>query len=117
MEKAGFHTIKSTNVDAPLIEELPFTLECELVKINEDGNVIGRIVNISADEQILTSGEIDLSKFRPISYDPIGNVYRVVGEVAELRIEILAVKHRRSHYSDFPDFCCVCLFHNHLFIM
>lgn len=81
MEKAGFHTIKSTNVDAPLIEELPFTLECELVKINEDGNVIGRIVNISADEQILTSGEIDLSKFRPISYDPIGNVYRVVGEV------------------------------------
>ena len=29
--KAGFHAVKSEFVNAPLIEELPMTLECELV--------------------------------------------------------------------------------------
>lgn len=30
------------------------TLECKLLKFNEDGNVIGEIVNVCADESILT---------------------------------------------------------------
>lgn len=40
MERAGFHTTKSEFVDAPLIDELPVTLECRLIKINEDGNAL-----------------------------------------------------------------------------
>ena len=31
MEQAGFYTVKSEFVDAPLIEELPMALECRLV--------------------------------------------------------------------------------------
>ena len=41
MEISGFHTTKSTFVEAPLIDELPVALECELIKVNEDGNIIG----------------------------------------------------------------------------
>ena len=67
--KSGFHTVKSGFVDAPLIDELPVALECQLLKVNEDGNIIGRIVNVSADESVLTDGSIDLAKFRPLSFE------------------------------------------------
>lgn len=78
--RAGFHAVKSEFVDAPVIEELPMTLECKLVKVNEDGLIIGEIVNVSADEGILTDGKIDPSKFEPITFDPVNNVYLKLGE-------------------------------------
>ena len=78
--KSGFHTVKSGFVDAPLIDELPVALECQLLKVNEDGNIIGRIVNVSADESVLTDGSIDLAKFRPLSFEPVHNRYHVLGE-------------------------------------
>lgn len=82
MERAGYHAIKSEFVDAPLIEELSMTLECRLIKMNEDGNIIGEIVNISADDRILDAdGKIDPEKLCPISFDPVRNVYVRMGEV------------------------------------
>ncbi|CVH76416.1 Flavoredoxin [Clostridiales bacterium CHKCI006] len=82
MAKAGFTTTKSELVNAPIINELPMTLECKLTKFTEDGNVIGEIVNISADESILgEDGKIDVDKLAPISYEPVHNTYRVLGEV------------------------------------
>ena len=36
LEKAGFHTTRSEFVDAPLIDELPMTLECRLVTYDEE---------------------------------------------------------------------------------
>ncbi len=81
MEKSGFHLTKSQFVNAPLIDELPVAMECKLIKINEDGNVIGEIVNVSADESVLgEDGNIDFSKFRPISFEPVHNGYHVLGE-------------------------------------
>lgn len=81
LEKAGFHTTPSQHVDAPIIDELPMTLECRLVKFNEDGNIIGEIVNVSADERILDAdGVIDPAKLEPISFDPVHSAYRKLGE-------------------------------------
>lgn len=81
MKKSGFHTTKSDFVDAPLIDELPAALECEFIKVNEDGNIIGKIVNFSADERILgDDGNIDLSEFHPISFDPVHNGYHKLGD-------------------------------------
>lgn len=81
LEKAGFHTTRSPFVDAPIIDELPMTLECRLVKVNEDGNLIGEIVNISAEESILgEDGEIDPGKLQAISFDPVHNTYLKLGE-------------------------------------
>ena len=37
MQKAGFTTTKSEYVNAPVINELPLTLECELVKVIDGG--------------------------------------------------------------------------------
>ena len=81
-EIAGFTHTKSEFVNAPLINELPMTLECELLSYDpETCNLIGRIVNVSADESIIgEDGRIDLQKFRPITFDPVHNHYLVIGE-------------------------------------
>lgn len=81
MEKAGLHTVKSEYVDAPIITEFPMTLECRLVKTTEDGNLVGEIVNVSADERILDAeGVIDPKKLNPIAFDPVHNAYLTLGE-------------------------------------
>ena len=33
------------------------------------------IINVSAEERILTDGGIDISKLRPIAYDPASHAY------------------------------------------
>ncbi len=81
LKKSGFHVHRSEYVDAPVIDELPVALECRLIKVNEDGNIIGQIVNVSADESVLgADGSIDFAKFRPISFEPVHNGYHVMGE-------------------------------------
>ena len=81
LERAGFHTIKSENVDAPIIEELPLTLECKLESYDEETDImIAEIVNVSADEAILTDGKIDPAKLSPITLDPVNSVYLKLGE-------------------------------------
>ena len=82
LEKAKLHTVKSEFVDAPVIEELPMTLECRLKKVNEDGIVSGEIVNVSADESILDeNGTIDPGKLQPICYDSVHGTYQKLGGV------------------------------------
>lgn len=80
--KAGFHATKSAFVDAPLIDELPMAMECELVSYDpETCRLIGRIVNVSADESVLNEkGKVDPMKLRPITFDPMNNAYLVLGE-------------------------------------
>ncbi len=79
--KAGFHASKSVYVNAPIIDELPMTLECKLLKFNEDGICIGEIVNVSADESILDeNGKIDPKALDPILYDSVTHAYWNLGE-------------------------------------
>lgn len=82
LEKAGWHTTKSEYVDAPLIDELPMAVECRLVSYDpESCRLVGEIVNVSADESVLdTQGKIDPDKLEPITFDPIHNTYRKLGE-------------------------------------
>jgi len=82
--RAGWNPIKSELVDAPLFKELPLALECKLISYDKDScRLVGEIINVCADESILgEDGKIDLSKFRPITYDPIHHTYRTLGDVA-----------------------------------
>ena len=81
--RAGFHATKSDFVDAPLIDELPMTLECEVLSYDTDTcRLVGRVVNVSADESILgENGKIDVTKLNPLTYDTVTHTYRVLGEV------------------------------------
>ena len=82
MARAGFRCEASAFVDAPLIAELPLAIECELISFDPATDyLIGRIVNVSADERILDeNGQVDPTKLRPITFDPVHMAYRVLGE-------------------------------------
>ncbi len=77
--KVGFTVTPSPNVDAPIINEYPLTLECKVVSW-KDGTLIGEVINQSADESILTEGMVDLAKLKPIVFDASGICYRSIGE-------------------------------------
>lgn len=79
--KSGVHVIKSNHVDAPIIEEYPLTLECK-VKSFSNGELIGEIENVSVDEKYIDeNGNVDVEKMNIITFDMLGNHYRVLGEI------------------------------------
>ena len=80
LEVCGFTTVKSEFVNAPIIEQLPMAVECELISYNaESCRLVGRIVNVSIDECALTEGKVDVAKLQPICYDSFHHLYHVIG--------------------------------------
>lgn len=82
-ERTGLHAVKSKFVDAPIIEEFPVTLECELVYDNEEHSsphIYGKIKNVSIDDKILVDGKIDPAKIQTLVFDPFRGDYYVVGD-------------------------------------
>lgn len=79
---AGFTTTKSAFVNAPIINELSVTLECEYIGETSDGYTLGKIVNISADESVLDEeGRIDADRIGVLTYDPVYRSYRSLGKL------------------------------------
>lgn len=81
--KVGFHIVKSEYVDAPVIDEYPFTIECKVEKLipeGEDFHVVGKIIHILADESILTNGKPDPEKLHPLVFDGINGTYMETGK-------------------------------------
>lgn len=84
IKKAGFHTTKSEFVDAPVIDELPITMECKVEEINQYDQtlrIVAEIVNVCVDERILDeNGNIETDKLSAISYDAANHAYLKLGE-------------------------------------
>ena len=40
----------------------------------------GEIVNVSVDESVMTDDKVDVSKVRPLCFDPFNRAYHVMGE-------------------------------------
>ena len=85
-ERTGFHAIKSTVVNAPIIDEFPVAMECELAEIVQTDNlfaVIGKIVNVSADEKVLDeNGKINPLKLNALIFDQFQHGYYIATEKA-----------------------------------
>ena len=83
-ERSGLHATKSNRVDAPVITEYPLTLECEVVKMQDQPyglRVLGKIVNVIADEKILDEkGKIDAGKIQAFAFDQMQNGYYGIGD-------------------------------------
>ena len=81
LSKCGFTVTKSKFVDAPLIDQLPMSVECRLIRYDPAScRMVGEIVNVCAEESVLTDGRIDPMKLRPITFDPMNGAYHVLGE-------------------------------------
>ena len=99
IEKAGFHAHKADFVDAPVFDEYPVTMECEVVEMDDEGGdyrLVGKVVNVVAEESVLDArGRVDLDKLRLISYDSVTRCYRVLGYVVGHAFrDGLAIKNR-----------------------
>ena len=76
--RSGLTAGKAETVDAPVINEFPLCLECELIEYqtNEYGcGVIGKVVNVTADEKVLVDGKPDMSLVNAIAFDPYTHGY------------------------------------------
>ena len=81
--RSGLTAEKAETVDAPVINEFPICLECEFVEYqsNEYGcGVIGKVVNVTADESVMADGRIDMSLVNAIAFDPYTHGYYRVTE-------------------------------------
>ena len=83
LAKSGLTASKAETVDAPVINEFPLCLECEFVEYqdNEYGcGVIGKVVNVTADERVMVNGKPDMSLVNAIAFDPYTHGYYRVSE-------------------------------------
>ena len=82
-QKSGLTAVKSKVVDAPIINEFPITMECEYIEYQDDENgcgVVGKIVNVLAEESILKEDKVDISLLNAICFDPYTHGYYKITE-------------------------------------
>lgn len=83
-ERSGLHAVKSSRVDAPVVEEFPLTLECKVVECQHTiygFRVLGEIVNVLADEKVLDEkGKVIPEKLNAFVFDQCRSGYYAVGE-------------------------------------
>ena len=82
--RSGFTATKSARVNAPVIDQLPVAMECELAEVAQTKTlyaIVGTIVNTLADEAVLAeNGKVDPAKLDAIAFDQFQNGYYAMGE-------------------------------------
>lgn len=83
-ERTGYHAVRSSRVNAPVIDEFLVAMECELAEVVETETmycIVGRIVNVAAEESVLSkNGKVDPMKLNALIFDQFQNGYYVTGE-------------------------------------
>ena len=83
LAKTGLTASKAEAVDAPIINEFPLCLECEFIEYQDNKygcGVIGKVVNVTADESVMPNGKLDMSFVNAIAFDPYTHGYYKVSE-------------------------------------
>ncbi len=83
-ERTGYHAVESAFVHAPVIEEFPVVMECELAEVSSTESfyaIVGKIVNTAAEESVLSeNGKVDPLKLNALIFDQFQHGYYVTGE-------------------------------------
>ena len=82
-ENSGLTATKSENVDAPIINEFPICMECEFIEYQDDEygcGVVGKVVNVTADESVMNGDNVDIELVNAIAFDPYTHGYYKVTE-------------------------------------
>ena len=82
-ENTKLTATKSENVDAPIINEFPICMECEFIEYQDDeygAGVVGKVVNVTADESVMNGDNVDISLVDAIAFDPYTHGYYKVTE-------------------------------------
>ena len=74
-ERSGLTAVKSKFVNAPVIQEFPVCIECELAEQAKTeclSAIVGKVVNTSADEKVVDAeGKIDAEKIGALMFDTV----------------------------------------------
>ena len=82
-EHSGLTASKSEIVDAPIINEFPLCLECEFIEYQSNNygcGVIGKVINVTADNSVMQNGKVNISLVNAIAFDPYTRGYYKVSE-------------------------------------
>lgn len=82
-ENSGLTATHSNLIDAPIINEFPLCLECEFIEYqsNQYGiGVIGKVINITADDKVMDGDKVNMSLVNAIAFDPYTHGYYKVSE-------------------------------------
>ena len=83
-ERTSYTAVKSQFVNAPIIDEFPVVMECELADVVENESfycIVGKIVNTAAEERVLSeNGKVDPAKLQALIFDQFQHGYYVSGE-------------------------------------
>ena len=83
-ERTGYTAVRSQFVNAPVIDEFPLVMECELAEVVETESfycIVGKIVNTVAEEKVLSeNGKVDPAKLQALIFDQFQHGYYVSGE-------------------------------------
>lgn len=98
-ENSGLTAEKSTNVDAPIINEFPICMECVFIEY-QDGDygcgVVGKVVNVTADESVMIGEKVDIASVNAIAFDPYTHgYYKVTQRVGNAFSDGLKLKNKR----------------------
>ena len=77
---SGLTATKSENVDAPIINEFPICMECTLLEDESNWGIVGKVVNVTADESVMNNDNVDISLLEAIAFDPYTHGYYKVTE-------------------------------------
>ncbi len=82
-ERTGYHAVCSDKVHAPIIEEFPVVMECELLEMLDTehvSGVVGKIVNVKAEESVLNEkGKVDPARLHALMFDQFTHGYYATG--------------------------------------
>ena len=82
-ENSGLTATKSDIVDAPIINEFPVCMECEFIEYQNDEygcGVVGKVVNVTALEEVMKEDNVDVELLNAIAYDSFTHGYYKVTE-------------------------------------
>ena len=83
-ERSGLHAIKSSRINAPIVQEFPLTLECKVVECQNTVYgfmVLGEILNVLEDEKVLDEkGKLNPVKLNAFVFDQFQSGYYAIGE-------------------------------------
>ena len=79
-DNSGLTYVKSANVDAPIINEFPICMECELLEGESNWGIVGKVINTLADESVINNDNIDINLLEAIAFDPYTHGYYKVSE-------------------------------------
>ncbi len=79
-ENTALTASKSENIDAPIINEFPICMECRLLEDVSNWGIVGKVVNVTADESVMMGENVDIKLVDAIAFDPYTHGYYKVTE-------------------------------------